>query len=425
MTTASDPVSTTWSRVVNGAREGGSRATSRADHVVTVLALIVMLTTVALRTGEFAAPSPVLVAFALASWVPLWWRTFAPMSVLITVTALELASVAVVGSVDGLLDGVHPIAAVQPVPVATMVAMLTVAALRPTAVTWVAAFASSTVLALSTSLLLPWETHMAVSLMSANLVLLTTLAGTAIVATKSRRAEAERERSREVEGAVLRERIAMARELHDVLAHNLMLINAQAGVAEYLFDTEPEAARSALRDITGHARRAVEELGGTVRLLRDPGAAAGAERGPADVDPQRGVDSVATLVDAVSASGADVTLIMVGDQWELGELASLAVYRIVQEALTNAAKYAAGAPVEVLLRWEQHSLRVSVETQRPGTVRPVPPKSGGFGLFGMQERAEAVGGTLTAERTTGGGFLVVAALPSPTTHDNTDHGGRA
>lgn|GEM_PF-467942 len=402
-----------WRRIVSSARDGGSRAPSRADALVASVALVIMVNAVLLRSGHYSFDDPILLVFGVAAWVPLLWRTRAPVTVLVIVTAIHAAQIVLVATVSGLADGANPIAVLQPVPVAAMVALLEVSMRRRTAFAWSAAFASAAVLTGLAATVLPGREHAPLELVLANLMLLTTLVGTAIASSRDRRIERGRVQEREVEGAVVRERLAMARELHDVLAHNLMLINAQAGVAEYLFDEHPERAKAALRDITGHARRAVEELGGTVRLLRDPTSSPGAVPFENDVTPHLSVEDVPHLIETVAASGAAAELVVIGVPWEAVGLTGLAAYRIVQEALTNATKHAPGAHVAVTLAWTSTELSVSVRNGPAHSARVPAPSRGGFGLVGMKERADAAGGTLIARLEQDGGFLVHAMLPRP------------
>lgn len=402
-----------WRRITANARDGGSRAPSRADALVAFVALVIMVNAVLLRSGEYSFDDPILLALGLAAWLPLLWRTRAPLTVLAVVTVIHAAQIVVVATVSGLTDGANPIAVLQPVPVAAMVAVLEVSLRRRTAVAWTAAAASAAVLTGLAALVLPGREHAPLELVLANLMLLTALVGTAIASSRDSRIERGREQEREVEGAVVRERLAMARELHDVLAHNLMLINAQAGVAEYLFDEQPERARAALRDITGHARRAVEELGGTVRLLRDPTAGSALAQSPSEVAPSLRVEDIPRLIAAVTAAGTQVELEVTGEPWEAVGLPGLAAYRIVQEALTNAAKHASGAPVAVTLDWAERDLTVSVRNGPARSARLSTSTRGGFGLVGMGERADAAGGTLVAHLERDGGFLVRAVLPRP------------
>jgi signal transduction histidine kinase len=381
--------------------------------LVALVALVIMVNAALLRSGQYSLLHPILLILGIAAWVPLLWRTRAPIAVLLIVTSIHAVQIVLVATVSGLTDGSNPIAVLQPVPVAAMVALLEVSLHRRIAVAWAAAFVSAAVLTGLAATVLPGREHAPLELVLANLMLLTTLVGTAIASTRDRRIERMREQDREVEGAVVRERLAMARELHDVLAHNLMLINAQAGVAEFLFDDDPVRAREALTGITGHARRAVEELGGTVRLLRDPAGGLGATVFENEVTPHLLVQDIPRLIATVTASGAAVELVVTGEPWEASGLTGLAAYRIVQEALTNAAKHSPGSQATVTLDWAGSDLSVFVRNGPARVTRSVAPSRGGFGLVGMKERAEAAGGTLAARLEPDGGFLVRAVLPRP------------
>ena len=225
----------------------------------------------------------------------------------------------------------------------------------------------------------------------------------------------------------MEERLRIARELHDVLAHNLTLVNAQAGVAEYLLETQPQAAAHALRDITRHTSRAIDELRATIGLLRydaaspaqDPDDATG-PGGP--MRPVPGIDALDELVESHRSTGTPVTVQESGRRGTLGQHADLAAYRIVQEALTNAAKHAPGMPVEVSLAWSEAGVRLRVVNAAlaAGERRTAAPGTG-HGLIGMRERALAAGGGLRVGEIADDRFEVVATLPAGRSEDATDH----
>lgn len=216
------------------------------------------------------------------------------------------------------------------------------------------------------------------------------------------------ERAREQEGQMRadQERMRIARDLHDVVAHTLTTINVQAATAAQLIDRDPDYARVALETIEDASRDAIAELRGMLGVLRE-GDDANSPRAPAP-----GVENVAELVERSRDAGLEVRLQVTGEQpGHIAHAVELAAYRIVQESLTNARRHAAGAPVTVSLAFEPGELAVAVESgagaARNGGTSGEPP---GVGITGMTERAAAVGGTLRASPLAGG-FRVEATLP--------------
>ncbi|MDT6982341.1 sensor histidine kinase [Streptomyces lusitanus] len=212
-----------------------------------------------------------------------------------------------------------------------------------------------------------------------------------------RAARAEAEREREARRRVEQERLRIARELHDVVAHTVSAMTVQAGLALDAFDTKPEVARAAMRQVRASGKEAVRELRATVGVLRSPG---GAPAGPA---PR--LEELTELAERVRATGLEVTLRL--DAGQVPQMVQLAAYRIVQEALTNVIKHAEARQVTVSAVREDGRLRVEVADD--GTAHTGP--GDGFGLIGMRERAAAVGGRIEAGPAPGGGWRVRAHLP--------------
>ncbi|MFI8091047.1 sensor histidine kinase [Streptomyces sp. NPDC086080] len=219
-------------------------------------------------------------------------------------------------------------------------------------------------------------------------------------ADRARRAEAERER--EARRRVEQERVRIARELHDVVAHTVSAMTVQAGLALDAFDTRPEVARAAMRQVRASGKDAVRELRATVGVLRaDDGA-------PAAPAPR--LDELTELVERVRATGLDVTLHV--DAGTVPHLVELAAYRIAQEALTNVIRHARArhAAVSVGRAAGDDGDRLTVEVTDDGIADGGPGE--GFGLVGMRERAAAVGGRVEAGPVPGGGWRVRAELPA-------------
>jgi signal transduction histidine kinase len=214
---------------------------------------------------------------------------------------------------------------------------------------------------------------------------------------------AERTRDQEAERRAEQERLRVARDLHDVVAHTLTTINVQASTAAELLDRNPGHARSALEIIESASREAIDELRAIVGVLRG-------RDGEAPLRPAPGVEDLAELVRRSREDGVDVRLNALGERpARLPEAVSLAAYRIVQESLTNARRHAAGAAVEVTLVFAGDRMGVAVENGA-GPPAAANGHGSGVGIMGMAERAAAVGGSVQA-RALPEGFRVDAELP--------------
>ena len=228
------------------------------------------------------------------------------------------------------------------------------------------------------------------------------LAGLAEQARREQAAEAERARQQ-----VREERVRIARELHDVVAHTLAVITIQAGVGRRLMAKRPEKTADALELIEEIGRTAQDELRVVLGLLRDE-AAEPISRGPA---PR--LADLKGLVDTVRASGTQVELRMTGADRPLSPAIELSIYRVVQEALTNLVRHAPGAEAMVDLSISANDVSVEVTNNGGQSHDAVeePPGAAGHGIVGMRERVDAFGGSLLAERLADGGFRVSAHIP--------------
>ncbi|MEE4422468.1 sensor histidine kinase [Streptomyces bugieae] len=224
---------------------------------------------------------------------------------------------------------------------------------------------------------------------------------------------AEHTREEEARRRVTEERLRIARELHDVVAHHITLVNAQAGVAHHLMRTDPDHAYQALERIRDTSRAALDELRATVGVLRH------SDDRTAPREPAPGLAGLGKLLDSFRHSGLDITLERAGRHTglPLSPLTDLAAYRIIQEALTNTRKHAGPVPVRVHLDQRPDVLRITVEDDGPcapefGNDDAAGPGSGtGHGMIGMRERAKAAGGTLTVGPGPTGGFRIHTELP--------------
>ncbi|MFL5829000.1 MAG: sensor histidine kinase [Solirubrobacteraceae bacterium] len=221
---------------------------------------------------------------------------------------------------------------------------------------------------------------------------------------KERLELAERTREQEAERRAEQERLRIARDLHDVIAHTLTTINVQASTAAQLLDRNPDHARGALETIEDASRDAIDELRAILGVLRETEAA------DAPLRPAPSVDDLPELVRRTHEDGVDVRMAVVGEPpRRLPEAVSLAAYRIVQESLTNARRHASGSSVRVTVAFERDHVGVTIENGE-GTAERTNGHGPGVGIMGMTERAAAVGGTVKA-RALARGFCVEAGLP--------------
>ena len=206
----------------------------------------------------------------------------------------------------------------------------------------------------------------------------------------------------ELQLARAEERLRLSREVHDVVSHSLSAIAVQAGVARLVFAEQPDQAGVALAAIETASRSALDELRKLLRQLRDPQ--------DADEAAAPTLSDLPALIARLRRAGVDVSCHSAGQPRPYGAAVELSAYRITQEALTNVAKHAGRARAQVEIGRGADELTITV-TDDGG---PNPGRSaagGGLGIPGMRERAELLGGTLTAGPAPGGGFTVVARLP--------------
>jgi signal transduction histidine kinase len=219
-------------------------------------------------------------------------------------------------------------------------------------------------------------------------------------------------RRRQVESRrreVSEERLRIARELHDVLAHNVSLINVQASTALHLIDAEPERARTALAAIKEASHETLQELRATVGALRQVDE-------DAPRAPTAGLAQVDELVRQTAEAGLRVDVVRLGEPGPIPPRVDLAAYRIVQEALTNVRRHAGVDEASVTLTYSPHELGIEVSDAGIGNGKP-DGATDGHGLQGMRERAAALGGSLRAGPRPQGGWSVVSVLPTGTGRD--------
>ena len=263
----------------------------------------------------------------------------------------------------------------------------------------------------------PWQLHMVNALVMLAIYLVPMLGGAALASSRryehSRQEFLRREHGRQLEVALIQERRRLAGELHDVAAHHLAGIVVQAAALERLIDRDPQTARDAAQQLRRQAKETLSGLRSVVGLLRSDEEAE--ESSP-------GLRDLPELVASTRALGVDIELLDggilsggadeadVGDAPILSPLADTAVFRVAQQAISNALQHAPGSPITVELRRAEDSLKLSVlngSARRPSTD----PGGGGTGLTVMRERADAVGGALQAGPEEGGGWRVRLVLP--------------
>ncbi|GGT63838.1 two-component sensor histidine kinase [Streptomyces purpureus] len=348
----------------------------------------------------FGARSPegrslLLMGLGAAALVP---RRRAPLLVLVltgVVTAVEL----IVGDPPA------------PVAMSAVIALYTVAARTDRPTTWRVGLATMAVLTGAGMIFgsTPWYTQENLGIFA-----WTGMAAAAGDAVRSRRAfvdaireraeRAERTRDEEARRRVAEERLRIARDLHDVVAHHIALVNVQAGVAAHVMDRRPDQAKEALAHVRDASRSALGELRATVGLLRQSGDP------EAPTEPAPGLAVLDGLLDTFRHAGLPVELART-DETQLPAAVDLAAYRIIQEALTNVQKHAGqGAKAEVSVVRVGRTVEITV-LDNGAAPAPAAPDTGGHGLIGMRERVTALGGALTAAPRYGGGFRVQAILP--------------
>lgn len=325
------------------------------------------------------------VMLATLSTAPIVVRSFAPVTCMLIISGAVVAYLLLGHGGDFPLYGIG-----------LLVGMFSVAQHRPTRVAaaiWGLAIAAALFAYLPTAAGLSWPDVV-------NAVLQTV--GAWALGDAFRR-WAERADHRAAQAAA-EERARIARELHDIVAHHISVISLQAGVAEYVLDSDPRAARTALTAIADSGGQALAEMRRMLAVLRtDP-------EDTADYHPQPGLAQLSELADRTRAGGGPIELIRTGRARSLPPGIDLCAYRIAQEALTNVLKHAGPAAARIYLDYGEHTLTVRViDNGRAGgasTSSAVPQ-----GISGMRDRAALYGGVLTAGPRTSGGFAVEARLP--------------
>ncbi|PZE83243.1 sensor histidine kinase [Curtobacterium sp. MCBD17_032] len=226
-----------------------------------------------------------------------------------------------------------------------------------------------------------------------------------------RTAELAAERERSAAQAVALDRVRIARELHDVVAHHVSLMGVQAGAARRVLDHDPAQAAASLGVVEDSARTAVEELRRMLGTLREPGA--DAETTPAAAPSTEGLTRLPELARAATDAGHDTGFSVVGDERPVPPTVAAVTYRIAQEAVTNVLKHAGpDARADLRLRYLPDAVELEVTDTGAGVRASRPPGGSGLGHVGMRERVAAVGGRIEIGPRDRGGYLVRAWLPT-------------
>ncbi|MFF3331324.1 sensor histidine kinase [Streptomyces sp. NPDC002888] len=354
-------------------------------------------------TWGLRTPDPLSLLLMTLGAIALVFRRRAPLTVLAVTGTLS-----VVESVIG-----DPRA---PVAMSAVIALYTVASTTDRPTTWRVGLLTMTVLTGAAMLAgpLPWYAQENLGIFA-----WTGIGATAGDAVRSRRAfihaireraeRAERTREEEARRRVAEERLRIARDLHDVVAHHIALVNVQAGVAAHVMDKRPDQAKEALAHVREASRSALNELRATVGLLRQSGDP------EAPTEPAPGLGRLDELADTFRNAGLQVEVARADHDTTLPAAVDLAAYRVIQEALTNVQKHAGPeAKAEVSVVRVGPNIEITVlDDGRPGT-EDHSESGGGHGLLGMRERVTALRGTLTTGPRYGGGFRVHAILPLKT-----------
>jgi signal transduction histidine kinase len=362
-----------------------------------LLAILIGMAQVAFARGRIPEPpTHGQLILVLAGALALLFRLHRPVEVTV-VAALAGAALPIFGEHLILID------------VAGIVAVYTVASTRPRRTVVLTTLLAAVLLTASSAIWAPGHLANIGNLLPVNYVVVAAALGSALrdrrallAELRERALEAERTRESEAARQVQEERIRIARDLHDVVAHHITLVNAQAGVAHHLLDGHPDQARQALAGIRDTTRTALDELRATVQLLRQDGD-------PPDTRPPApGFADLDGLLAGFRSAGFDVRVTSGGTAAPLTGSADLAAYRIVQEALTNAGKHGSGEGADLTLHYTATHLEITVRNATHGARRG---PGTAHGLIGLRERAHSAGGEVTTGPAPDGTFQVKAKLP--------------
>jgi signal transduction histidine kinase len=342
--------------------------------------------------GHLAPHPGAAVLLVAAACLPLAWRRRYPVAVLV-VSAAAVTAYSLLGYVNGA-SLVAPILALYAVATQVSVRRAVVAAVATLAVLLTVSAANNPFGHISGGGfdIIPFMVTAAL------------FAGIAVANRRayvaSIRDRAEQDARRQVD----EERLRIARELHDVVAHTMATINVQAGVAAHVLPTQPEVVAEALQAIKTASKEGLRELRAILNVLRQADDSD-------SVQPAPGLAQLDALVEGARRAGLPITLAVAGEPFPLPAAVDLAAYRIVQESLTNAIRHAGPADATVKLRYQPDEITIDVTDTGTGSGPGAAGGTAGHGQAGMRERAAAVGGTVQTGPRPGGGYQVMARLP--------------
>ncbi|QFZ17900.1 sensor histidine kinase [Saccharothrix syringae] len=357
----------------------------KAIHLDVLLAVVLTwLTLDTVRNYDDGTVAPVTYLLAALTVAPIALRQRAPVTTALVVLG-ALAAYSELGRMAFPNAGVG-----------MLVCVLTVATLRPRPVTAAVCATAAVVLVFAYMRMTPdfaWS-----EIVQAVLVVF----GAWVLGEGTKRWAERAERLAErAARAAADERVRIARELHDVVAHHMSVISLQAGVARYVLDTDLATARQAIGTVGEASREALAELRRLLDVLRVDH--------DGELAPQPGLASLGELVERARGAGLPVEVAVTGEVRDLPSGPDLCAYRVAQESLTNVLKHAGPATARVDLDYGEHTFTLKVTDDGAGAAGPVSPTS--HGIRGMRERAALYGGVLTAGPRPGGGFGVVLRLP--------------
>jgi MYXO-CTERM domain-containing protein len=378
----------------NGAMPGS--VTDWRDLLLAGVVAAVSLTALVVSDEAGARPPDVLaVALLLLMAAPLLVRRRWPTAVMVAVGGLALISF-----VAGYPGG--------PPTIALLVALYTIAAAghRWWTIAITVVFAGGGLLFRA---VFEDDPPVSVALNSA-LFILVSLLGDAVhtrrrlvAETRERLRLAASERDAETQRRVTEERLRIARELHDIMAHTITTMSVQAGAALDALDHQPHQTRTALTAMRGASRQALQELRATVSLLRSS-----VPEDPDTRQPAPGLEQLGDLIDRVDGTGLHIDRHVVGEPIDLTPALELTAYRVIQEGLTNVIRHSTATSVQIRLAYNAEQLRVQIDDDGSGMP---PSQAEGFGLRGLRERVDAVGGTMLVGAAPGGGVRLRVELP--------------
>jgi len=358
-----------------------------ADGVVVGLTLAIGLAGLIgnyYRSGSFAAGA-VLVMFGEA--LPLWWRRRYPVPVLAVIAAVEIVKWA-----SGLSN--------EPSGAALVFAVYAVSVYDKTVARLIVAGAAIALIVLAVTLLIAGDLPISRNLIPAGaLSLVGWVIGDYMRSRRQFFMDMVARHKQERDQAADEERLRIARELHDVVAHNVSVMAIQAGAAR----VSGNSSKEALQSIESTARDTLAELNRLLGVLR--------KQSDAPLAPQPGLDQVDALLKSANDAGLETTLKITGEKRPLPAALDLTAYRIVQEAITNALKHAHASRLEVRVAYREGALELTIRDNGEGQSEAAVKASTGHGLIGMRERVELFGGELEAGSSNVGGFTVRSRLP--------------